>query len=102
MEFVADTDIASLWSRPARGARIEISSSMCSNVGKRSRPARGAWIEISRRSCCWNGLPSRPSRGAWIQMRMASATVVRSPLVGDDFVLVGFKETEWTEQQKTQ
>ena len=33
---------------------------------------------------------------------MASATVVRSLLVGDDFVLVGFKEAEWAEQLKTQ
>ena len=90
-------------SRPARGAWIEMSLLRSLVwVLAWSRPARGAWIEISRRSCCWNGLPSRPSRGAWIQMRMASATVVRSPLVGDDFVLVGFKETEWTEQQKTQ
>ena len=44
---------------------------------------------------------SRPSRGAWIQMRMAAATVVRSPLVGNDFVLVGFKKAEWESRLKT-
>ena len=39
---------ATMTSRPARGAWIEISTAAKSSVRKRSRPARGAWIEI----CC--------------------------------------------------
>ena len=79
------------WSRPARGAWIEIntlSSSVPLNIrraphgarglkclstgvaapGMRSRPARGAWIEIYIIRGFYLPVKSRPARGAWIEI----------------------------------
>ena len=60
----------------------------------RSRPARGAWIEIY--SCRHSGgIGRRAPRGARLFPE-------RPLLVGDDFVLIGFKEAEWERLLKTQ
>ena len=66
-------------------------------IGRAPRGARGLKYRLAQIRGALG--TSRPAR---IEIRMASATVVRSLLVGDDFVLVGFKEAEWAEQLKTQ
>ena len=55
-------------SRPARGARIEISTAWPGGARGRSRPARGARIEIP--DCVISAAPiaSRPARGARIEI----------------------------------
>ena len=57
-------------SRPARGAWIEIPSSVfADDGGASSRPARGAWIEISiGQLLVFGQIGSRPARGAWIEI----------------------------------
>ena len=63
-------------------------------VDQQSRPARGAWIEIY--SCRHSGsIGRRAPRGARLFPE-------RPLLVGDDFVLIGFKEAEWESRLKTQ
>ena len=55
-------------SHPARGAWIEMVSSLCFLLSFTSHPARGAWIEspVSRLD---TGLClSHPARGAWIEI----------------------------------
>ena len=60
----------------------------------RSPPAWGAWIEIY--SCRHSGnIGRRAPRGARLFPE-------RPLLVGDDFVLIGFKEAEWESRLKTQ
>ena len=39
-----------IWSRPARGAWVEIAPPLHDAAPRASRPARGAWVEIAR--CC--------------------------------------------------
>ena len=64
-----DGPLWTFWSRPARGAWVEISPCRRCCPCSGSRPARGAWVEIPdyrRRQRPW--LQSRPARGAWVEI----------------------------------
>ena len=88
------------WSRPARGAWVEILFRImgtkrinnsrapqgarglkCEKGGTTaplsfpSRPARGAWVEISSNALRRCTSPSRPARGAWVEMKMPSLSL---------------------------
>ena len=53
-----------------------------------------AWHEHS-------GLPLKMSEDEMLKLLATDGMLVKRPLlVSDEFVLVGFKETEWTEQLK--
>ena len=82
-------------SRAPRGARgLKYQQDILQRVDQQSRPARGAWIEIY--SCRHSGsIGRRAPRGARLFPE-------RPLLVGDDFVLIGFKEAEWESRLKTQ
>ena len=57
------------WSRPARGARIEMPERYPAKQQFESRPARGARIEIdSVLKIANGGIVSRPARGARIEI----------------------------------
>ena len=59
-----------LWSRPARGAWVEIKyDALICDGAVRSRPARGAWVEITdTANDAGGGASSRPARGAWVEI----------------------------------
>ena len=57
------------WSRPARGAWVEMAIRFSLNVLRRwSRPARGAWVEIYVQFDKLTFISSRPARGAWVEI----------------------------------
>ena len=57
------------WSRPARGAWVEIMYSYFNPNPAGSRPARGAWVEISITTRATKPKTSRPARGAWVEIK---------------------------------
>ena len=81
--------------RAPHGARgLKCRRAQLRDVSLGSRPAWGAWIEIY--SCRHSGsIGRRAPRGARLFPE-------RPLLVGDDFVLIGFKEAEWESRLKTQ
>ena len=62
------------WSRPARGAWVEIKSARRISFSVMSRPARGAWVEIVYLCRKIAALKSRPARGAWVEIERAGRT----------------------------
>ena len=94
--------LCTTWSRPARGAWVEIKSSWLgtpSNSSRapqgarglkflvfittvtwiKSRPARGAWVEMLVRAFCKSsGESSRPARGAWVEIK-SSGSITSEP-----------------------
>ena len=58
----------SLFSRPRKGAWIEIGTASGAPATTASRPRKGAWIEISIMTRTWPKRIRRPRKGAWIEI----------------------------------